>query len=124
MTHLVVQLLQSGAGIAGDIVVGPCCLCVDAGLSDGSLRAPRALAETWLISILKDVIIEVICVAGYHQLPFNTTFIEASMTLIEAGLEGRSERSVLAHPSRVPRTVLDVIEAESLRHIVVEAVRV
>jgi len=46
------------------------------------------------------------------------------MTLIEACLEGRSERGLLAHPSRVSGTVLDVIEAESLRDIVVEGVRV
>ena len=64
MPDFVVQLLQPGAGVAGNIVIGPRCLRVDAGLGEGSLRASRALAETWLVSILKDVIIEVGCEAG------------------------------------------------------------
>ena len=59
-------------------------------------------------------------------MPSIATFLKASMTTIEAGLEGGSKRSLLAlaHPSRVSRTVLDVIEAEPLRDIVVQAVRV
>ena len=124
MPDLVVQLLHPIARVAGDVVIRS--IRVDAGLGDGSLRALRALAETCLISNLKDFIIKVIIEAGYHRLPSVATFLKASMATVEAGLEGWSKRRLLAlaHPSRVSRAMLDVIEAEPLRDIVVKAVRV
>ena len=112
---LVIELLQPVASVTGDVVIGPRGLRVYAGLSHG---AP----EPWLPSFYKDIIIEVICAAWYHQLL--PTVFQACTTLIEARLEERSEWSflTLTHPSRVTRTVLDVVETEPFRDIVVETV--